>query len=104
MSGRKRCAATIRGLDVGGPVHRVRFPLHSAGIRAARAISFYVKKERWPRANIQFIFPLTLRDSLKSRTRRRLIELARAYVGLASRRPDWRWLHGRSTRSRYRKA
>src|SRR5262245_28485504 len=39
-SGRERCAATIRALGVLGPIHGVRFSLHSAVRKAGQAIYF----------------------------------------------------------------
>src|SRR5262245_61526420 len=104
MSGRECCSATIRGLDLDGPVHVVRSPWHSAEMSVRMTTYFYVKNDNSPRANIQFIFALPLRDSLKLRTRRRLIGLARVCVAQASRPRDWHWLRGRRMQFRCRKA
>src|SRR5262245_62527698 len=104
MSGRKRCTAIIRSLDIGSPAHDVRSLRHSAYMSARMTTYFYVKNDNWPRANIQFIFALALRDSLKSRRRRQLSELARACGEQVTRLQGWRWLLGRHRRSRCRKA
>src|SRR5262245_30313322 len=45
MSSRKRCAVTIGSLNLGGPVHGVRSPLHSAELSPREPIYFYVKDD-----------------------------------------------------------